>query len=243
STNGPFSGQGVSVFLGNGDGTFGPGIVYATGNCATGLDTADFNVDGILDMAVANYCNGDNSVTILLGNGDGTFAARHGYPVFNAPQALIIGDFNRDGSTDFAANSSNGPSVLTVWLNDGHGLFPTRIDSVITGQDSGFGHEVTKGDFNEDGNLDVAAGAGQYGTAVMLGNEDGSFMPPSFYPYGSYGANGVKAADLNGDGHMDLVASNRVLFGNGNGTFTPGPSTVGINAIALGDFNRDGYID
>src|SRR6516164_340033 len=97
----------VSVLLGNGDGTFQPAVSYGTGS-GTGpafVAVGDFNHDGKLDLAVAN--SNSSNVSVLLGNGDGTFQTAVNYDVGGAPTSIAVGDFNHDGKLDLAVANSN----------------------------------------------------------------------------------------------------------------------------------------
>ncbi len=249
----------VSVFLGNGDGTFTPGpLTLGTGVCPCSMVAGDFNGDGKLDLAVANYGNyltgstGD-TVTILLGNGDGSFTQAPGSPVTvgNSPGALAEGDFNGDGNLDLAvANAAD--DTITILLGKGDGTFTPALVSPATGlTPSG----LAIGDFNGDGKLDLAVA--NFDTAainILLGNGDGTFTPaPS---PAAPASDALVTGDFNGDGKLDLAVSSRgndiltILLGNGDGTFTPVVGCCGTSlglthtlAMAIGDFNGDGNLD
>lgn len=109
STGGAFSPGGVSVLLGNGDGTFRPAVNYATGSYALSIAVGDFNGDGNADLAVA-----DTDISVLLGNGDGTFQPALNYGAGIAPWSVVVGDFSADGRSDLAVDSpsSNKVNVL-----------------------------------------------------------------------------------------------------------------------------------
>ena len=80
----------------------------------------DFNGDGKADLAVAN--SGSLNVSVLLGKGDGTFAAAANYPAGNAPYSIAVGDLNGDGTTDLAI-TEDGDNTVTVLLGNGDGTF------------------------------------------------------------------------------------------------------------------------
>ena len=174
-TNTPFGG--VTILLGIGDGTFRPGVQYAAGNTPYDIVTGDFNGDGNTDLAVADsaeslYGNGEpGGVTLLLGNGDGTFRSQATtYPVVGMSfgEAMVAADFNGDGRSDLAVATSFGVSLL---LSNGDGSFkPSSIDAV------GYMQSLVVGDFNGDGHADLA-GLNAAGLSVLLGNGDGTFAP------------------------------------------------------------------
>lgn len=179
--NSGFSGS-VTILLGNGDGTFteSNGSPYAAGYEPQSLAVGDFNGDGRLDIAVANFYN--SKVSILIGNGDGTFAAATNNSVNgNGPYAIAVGDFNGDGVPDLivandpdtlnscqpASNCPYSPSV-TILTGNGSGSFLSNSPiSVGIGPQS-----VVVGDFNGDGIPDVAVGT--YGDAVGSGDKPNS---------------------------------------------------------------------
>jgi len=242
----------VSILLGIGDGTFTPvSSSPATGHCPCSMKVGDFNGDGKLDLAVANY--NDNTVTILLGNGDGTFLPAIGLPVSVGanPTDLVSGDFNGDGKLDLAvANSTD--NNLTILLGNGDGTFSPVTSSPATGT-TPFGLAV--GDFNGDGKLDLAVSNFDVNTVtILLGNGDGTFAPAASPPATAGPA--LVVGDFNGDGKLDLAVTGRgnstvtILLGNGDGTFTAISGCCGTAVdlthtlgIAAGDFNGDGKLD
>ncbi len=202
---------------------------FSVGNGATSVAVGDFNGDGKKDLAVANQT--DNTVSVLLGNGDGTFLPATNYHA-TSPTYLTTGDFNNDGHPDLVSVVS-GHNIVEILLGNGSGGFGAPSQILIQGVTQCTSAVV--GDFNKDGNLDIAVACGQYtpaGIAILLGNGNGTFQPPTVITAGdpylrdTY----LAAADLNGDGNLDLVGANYrgagvdVLLGNGNGTFQPGRS-------------------
>ena len=242
----------VAVQLGNGDGTFQQPVGYATGEFPVALGTADFNGDGIIDLAVAGQHFNPGSLSILLGKGDGRFEPQISTPLGNGPSSLAVGDFNRDGSEDVAV-VNEFDHTLWVLLGNGDGTF--QAPSVAG--DVPFPSVVTVGDFNRDGKLDLAVDGdddtGNSAVAVLLGNGDGTFQSPEYF--GTNGQDGITTSDFNGDGILDLAVAGgtlsrggfiSVLLGNGDGTFQPEvdyPSNPSSDQVITGDFNGDGKLD
>jgi hypothetical protein len=234
--------SGVSVWLGNGDGTFQAPINSATGASPTALATGDFNGDGLLDVA-AVYATGD--VAILLGNGDGTFQTAVNYSAGNGPTAAAVADFNGDGAPDLAVTNAGGVSVL---LGNGDGTFQAASNYAAGSGPAA----VAAGDFIGNGEADLAVVNAVDGTvSVLLGNGDGTFQPPVTYAVAA-NPQAVALGDLNGDGRSDFVVANNaansvsVLLGNGDGTFQAAVSyAAGPNpqSLAVADVNGDGQAD
>jgi hypothetical protein len=214
----------VSVLLGNGGGSFRTRTDLTVGGSPRAVTVGDFNGDGRLDVAVAKQLS--ETVSILLGKGDGTFATPLVFATSSGhqftPSSMAVGDVNGDGKADLVINSTGGEdstiAQLGVLLGNGDGTFraPILQSPGMTGGDG----NVALGDFNHDGRLDVAVG-GQAalpdGLTVNLGNGDGTFgvpfQSPQTFSTGGENPFGVVAADLNGDGLVDLVAANS---GSGN---------------------------
>jgi len=157
--------SGVTISLGNGDGTFTQANVspIAVGQSLSAIVAADFNGDGKLDLAVTD--SSGNAVIILLGNGDGTFGAPTTIPVGNGPDAIVAGDFNNDGKLDLAvANFTDG--TITLLLGNGNGTFtPAASSPYAVGKGP---YQVAAADFNGDGKLDVAVVNLTDGTVSIL---------------------------------------------------------------------------
>src|SRR5215467_9061429 len=146
--------DGVSVLLGNGDGTFQTARSLGAGSSPSSIAVGDFNRDGIQDLAVANNGFGSNNVSVLLGNGDGTFQAAVNFGAGNNPFYIAVGDFNGDGVQDLAvANYGDFDSGnVSVLLGNGDGTFQTaRILGAGSNPSS-----IAVGDFNRDGIQDLA---------------------------------------------------------------------------------------
>ena len=243
----------VTIMLGNGDSTFtqAAGSPVPVGSSAReSIVTGDFNNDGVPDLAVVNST--DNSVSILLGQGNGQFVPAPGSPVAtgSSPISAAVGDFNGDGFTDLAV-ANEGDSAVTILLGTGNGTF-----NAVVGPSTVFSPWfLTVADFNGDGILDLATadgwGGGMY--TILLGVGDGTFAQPMTSSAGNYPAS-IAVADFNGDGIPDLGIADEadnsvnILLGNGDGTFTqPANSPVNTGtspgSTAVGDFNGDGVPD
>jgi hypothetical protein len=247
----------VSVLLGNGDGTFRAPV--STNVTASSFAVGDFNGDGHSDLAVlvvgGFYPALVYSVTILLGNGDGTFrfSTPYSYPICSGANWIAVSDFNGDGKADIAVGCSYGVAVM---LGNGDGtLQPYKASPII---DIAFPVEqIAVGDFNGDGKPDIAVISGSL--CILLGNGDGTFVPQVGYSYFA-GINpwSIAVGDFNGDGKADIVVADTsgdpvppndtasVLLGNGDGTFqaaTLYPGGTERALVQVGDFNGDGRAD
>jgi hypothetical protein len=157
--------SGVSISLGNGDGTFTQpsGSPISLGQSLSAIVTSDFNGDGKLDLAVTDSAG--NAVIILLGNGDGTFGVPTTIPVGNTPYALVVGDFNSDGKLDLAV-ANYGDGTITLLLGNGDGTFTQAAGSpYAVGQ---YPYQIAAADFNGDGKLDLATTNLSDGTVTIL---------------------------------------------------------------------------
>jgi hypothetical protein len=247
----------VWVMLGNGDGTFQPAAAYPTGGRPVHVSTGRFDGRNLDILALTGNGAECNCIEVLPGAGDGTFGAAINTPVpYNIDGlAIAAGDFNNDGKLDVAVSGGFGTSSqVDILLGNGDGTFTADGYYAVAGTPQ----SIATGYFTQDKTkLDLAV-ANEAGSSlsVLLGNGDGTFQPSVYYdtPYPLW----VIAEDLDGDGNVDLAASNAgvpgflkelppgvsVFKGNGDGTFQAGAfylagSRAGGNYVAAGDFNGD----
>jgi hypothetical protein len=243
----------VSVLLGEGNGAFAPAVTYPVGELPSSVAVGEFNGDGNPDLAVA--IGGADSVLVLLGEGSGGFDPAGSYNVGSGPASVAVGDFNGDGTGDLAV-ANDGSDTVSVLLGDGSGGFGQATEFPLLTITAAAPVSVAVGDFNGDGNADLAvANAHSNDVSVLLGDGQGGFGPATNFPVLTSLTSrpaAVAVGDFDGDGNPDLaVADNNVglvsvLLGDGRGGFGPANSfLVGERpfSVAAGDFNRDGNPD
>ena len=261
SNNNPFGPFSVTVFFGKGNGTFTAGpTTQATGvQEFPSMIAADLNGDGKTDLALLSTPLGYTAtyVTVMLGNGDGTFAAPQTTPAYKEPQtggdfiqgSMVAADFNGDGKMDLAVVgdyvSSGG---VTVLLGNADGTFNAVATNFAP--DQGF-NEVATGDFNGDGIPDLIATNyfAPGGATILLGKGDGTFALGTQLTVDTF-VSSIVTGDFNGDGITDLAfgytGAVEVYLGKGDGTFNQAAGSpiqgAGLSLVA-GDFNHDGKLD
>jgi hypothetical protein len=244
----------VSVLLNTGDGTFGSPATYMAGSAPVAVAVADFDGDGKPDLAVSNY--GGTTVSILLNTGSGTFGAPRNFGAGPQPWPMALGDLNGDGKPDLAVINSSGVSVLMNASGDaGSPAFAPQVLYPVGYLPAA----VAIGDLNGDGKPDLVAGTAFLtktdptagAASVLLNTGSGVFAPAVNYPVGTY-VEAVAAADLNGDGKLDLavssygVANIAVLLNADGGTFAPQVDYLTVGnpyCVVAADLNGDGTPD
>jgi hypothetical protein len=203
----------VMIFLGNGDGTLQEARSYtADGFYPQAVAAGDFDGDGRLDIVVANGAYnqpGPGKMSVLLGNGDGTFRAAESYAVEPGPQSVAVGDFDGDGRLDVAVagfNPMTSEGTVAILRGHGDGTFQAAQNYAAGSGAS----SVVAADFNRDGYPDLAVATFNGTVSIFLGNGDTTFTPAQSYAAGNpagLGSSWVAVGDFNGDGYPDLAVA------------------------------------
>jgi hypothetical protein len=261
---------GLAFLAGRGDGSFNPPVTFPN---SSGLDgpaiaAVDLNNDQNLDVVIGHdvacitsTCVVGRSITVMLGNGNGTFQAPREIEVGSGTAAIAVGDFNRDNNKDLALASSS--SRTHVLLGAGNGTFTQQTLTFVAQGNIGMDNtDIDMADLNGDtiDDLVVAMSLNGSKTVILIGIGNGTFQPPQFIQEPDVRIPQYQAiADYNGDGRLDLALSlgfglqglMEIRRGNGDGTFgplvlylPPGPlASVGGLKIHAADFNNDGKPD
>jgi hypothetical protein len=245
----------LSILLGSSSGTFTVQSTQpATGELPFWIATGDFNGDHIVDLAVANQCGGDptcgtaaGTVSVLLGNGNGTFQSQVVFNVGAYPDYVWAGPLAINGPADIVTANS-GSDTISVLISTGNNTFQNHQD-YATG---GFPYSLGSADFNGDGLPDFAISNAVSNTAtILLGDGDGTFTERKVTSTG-LAPEGVATGNLNGDSNLDAAVADStansvsILLGNGDGTFTAGSTLTtgtGPSGVVIADFNGDGILD
>ncbi len=247
----------VSVLLGDGLGNFPTGSDLSTGpgTAPVAVVAAPFNTNNntYTDLAVVN--SGNNTVSIFLGNNDGTFTpVAQTVPTGPNPSAIAVGDFNGDGKMDFAVTNA-GNNTVSVFLGNGNGTFSQALNSpYVVGNNPVF---VSAAEFTTSGHLDLAVANNGVPTttlsgnsvSILLGNGDGTFNTAVNYAAGN-GPTSIAVAQIALSGSNDLAVTDQtdnavsILINTGSGVFAPNqelslsPDTNPLSIVSA-DFNGD----
>jgi VCBS repeat protein len=261
---------GLSLITGNGNGTFNPPVNFAnsSGFDSPAIVATDLDNDGRLDLVIGHQiacftapCTVARSITVLRGNGNGTFQPPREIVVGSGTAKIAVGDFNRDGIKDLGLASDS--SRVYILIGAGDGTFIQQPTLTLTQDTLGVdATDIDVADFNGDTIQDLVVAIALNGsrTAILIGNGNGSFQPPSIITEPAVRIPQYQAvADYNGDGFQDLALSlgwgtqglMEIRNGNGNGTFQPlalylvppPQSSISGGVIASADFNGDGKPD
>jgi VCBS repeat protein len=235
---------GAAILMGNGDGTFGSPLVIPTGTGGPGVggssvSTADLDTDGATDVVTTNPTQ--NTVSILMGRGDGTFEPKVDYGAGQTPAEVAIGDVDGDGDLDLAVANRTAGNSISILRGPGDGTFSpvTSLASIS------YPSSIAAGDVDGDGDLDLVVVAGNV-VSIHRGLGDGTFLSRSDFPVGT-NAFMVRIADVSDDGHPDLLVASAnalsLLLGRGDGTFGDRLDYGRPGRFALGDLNDDSRVD
>jgi len=194
----------LDVLIGNGDGTFRPPVTYSTGTNgnAYAVTVADFNGDGVPDLAATDNNFVAGQIWILMGKGDGTFQPPQAFGVPIGPTAIVTGDFNHDGKADLAVGELNGFVVL---MGKGDGSFDPPVS-----YGSGVVSSIALGDFNDDSRVDLAISYSRTNgfISVFPGSGNGTFRAGANFQSGSRRQNSLATGAFRRNGKTDIAVAN-----------------------------------
>jgi hypothetical protein len=252
-------GSTVSVFLGKHGGGFSPQLILKVGTDPLSLVTADFNNDGLTDIVAANFGkfpNDHGNVSLLLNSGNGTFKPALNFAAGDFPDFIAAADFNDDGNQDLVVadfGTNVGVAGISVLFGDGKGGFarPVKVGPALD-----FAFQVLAGDFDGDGNSDIAYSSSGFNdsVSVLLGDGKGNFFPAKTVTSSLFLFT-FTTGDFNHDGITDFAVEEggliEILIGTGQGNyrsvgfFDEGEAALfsAVQSLAVGDFNKDGFLD
>ena len=236
----------VSISLGDGNGGFGAPSTFSTPDSARDMIIGDFDGNGTVDIATLNEGSNGAEITatisILLGNGDGTFASENRFDVGRNPDSLAAADVNFDGNLDLLVNGDTvgGGSVLVLLPGFGDGTFAAqrRFAAGFDPNDPGtfsLPAAVTLVDANNDSNLDIVTANASGDISLLLGDGDGGFADQVKFATGA-NAIALVAGMFNADANVDVITASSadstlsVLIGDGQGSFADAVS-IPLSAI------------
>lgn len=234
-----------------GGSVFSAPITYSVGssNVPNFLSNADLNNDGKLDLVSANFQNGNAyAISVLLGNGDGTFQAAKNFGAGIDAISLAIGDLNGDGKLDVATVAWTSSATVNVFYGNGDGTFQTGPSYPVGYPPQG----VAIGDLRGNGKQDLVVISNDNTLDILFGNGDGTFQTAVGYNLGGSGSASVTLKDSRGNGKLDVLVAGYdsglfVLLNKGDGTFqTPVNYTTGgtgSRIIETADLNHDNKPD
>lgn len=262
NTGNNYSGNSISVYFNLGNGTFGSPSNYFTGGGPVGIAAEDFNGDNKTDLAIATYGSfgAGNTVTILLNNGEGTFADPVLYPAGNSPMKISAGKINADNFIDLAVANENGK--VNVLINSGTGDFTNRTEYSFTLSGMSYMPNVRVSDIDNDNDQDIlysnnSLSAGNSPAIGLLRNNGVIFSTPELIQTSNFaaGIRDIETADLNNDGWNDIITANanaratdgyQVMLSDGSGGFIQAyRNNAGQNTedVMVGDMDNDGKTD
>ncbi len=238
----------VSVLSGAGTGAFAAKPNVGVGNTPNAVVLRDLDGDGKFDMVVANPGGGAGmgTISIALGNGDGTFKPPSSMTTPVGATGMVAADMDKDGKLDLVI--SHGAAGSVSFLKGNGAAFATPVP-ISAGGAAARADDIVVADFDKNGNLDIAVSNGQSNNvSVLFGQGNGTFIaPPQTTATGGTAPNGLLAVDINSDGFMDLITANQggnnisVMLGQAAGKFAAGathPVGAGPYYLATGDENR-----
>ena len=262
----------LALLTGNGDGTFNAPVTFdntAAQDDSPAIVATDLDNDGRLDVVLAHAlscfvtpCVSARNITVMLGLGDGTFQTPFEFDVGTGMSRIAVGDFNSDGIKDLGIAGDQAQVYVLLGIGNGSFLKQPTINLLTAGTIGVDGTDIDVADLNGDTIQDLVVAIALNGsrTAILLGNNDGTFQPARIITEPRLRVPQYQViADFNRDGALDLALALangteglfEILLGNGDGTFrapvlyaVPPPlSSVGGGTLVTGDFNRDGRPD